>query len=863
MKSLTGAEIRQKFIEFFKNKGHTHLPSSPLVPYNDPTVLLTTAGMLQFKPIMFGSEKPAHSRVTTYQKCFRTTDLENVGFTARHHTFFEMLGNFSFGDYYKEEVIPWAWEFLTGVLEIPKEKLHVTVYLDDDEAEAIWRDKVGVPAEHITRRDGETNFWAAGETGPCGPCSEIYYDMGAHLDKGLPPGDDDDVRYLEVWNLVFMEFNRQTDGSLVPLPAKNIDTGMGLERITSVVQGKATNYETDLLQAIIEKVKPLAAEGMENNPRYTTALQVIADHSRASVLLIGDGVQPGNEGRGYVLRRVMRRAIRFGHFIGINEPFLHTLLPTVIELYPNYPNLKEKAEAIHESIKIEEERFHRTLSRGVKKLEEALASLGSTKVIPGQVAFELYDTFGFPLELTQEIAQEQGLQVDTVGYKTAMQEQVERARAASRSGLDIGAQVVGYTATEFTGYHELKSDAEILACLETNTHELRRLLLNRTPFYAESGGQVSDHGVIKAGAHVFDVVDVQKVGEVYVHVIRGDEFGVLQHQIPVVCEVEQSTRRETMKHHSVTHLMHQALKDVLGEQVKQAGSEVSHLQTRFDFSFNRAMSPEEIQKVEERVNEQIMQNHAVETQVLPIEQARESGAVAMFGEKYGEVVRVIGMGDYSKEFCGGTHVSATGMIGSFKVIGEEAIAAGVRRITAVAGQAAYRYSRNNEDLLKTLARELKAPFADIPGRLSKLQESLRAQEKELKQLKAKLALQQVEELVEQFVAHNQAQVLVARVDVPDSEALKQIADALSGRKSHSLVVLGAVIADKVNLVARVSAELVQTGVQAGAIIKALGPVVGARGGGKPEFAQAGGGTDPSGLEKLKLALQEYLQGAGI
>ncbi|PIQ25513.1 alanine--tRNA ligase [bacterium (Candidatus Blackallbacteria) CG17_big_fil_post_rev_8_21_14_2_50_48_46] len=862
MKTLTGAEIRQKFIEYFKNKGHAHLPSSPLVPYNDPTVLLTTAGMLQFKPIMFGTEKPTHSRVTTYQKCFRTTDLDNVGFTARHHTFFEMLGNFSFGDYYKAEVIPWAWEFLTGVLEIPKEKLYVTVYNDDDEAFGIWQEKAGVPVERISRRGDDTNFWAAGETGPCGPCTEIYYDMGEHLDKGLLPGDDDDVRFLEVWNLVFMEFNRMADGSLEPLPAKNIDTGMGLERITSVVQGKPTNYETDLLQAIIEKVKPLAAEGMENNPRYTTALQVIADHSRASAMLIADGVQPGNEGRGYVLRRIMRRAIRFGHFIGINEPFLYTLLPTIVELYPIYPTLKEKQEQIRESIQIEEERFLRTLGRGVKKLEEALAGLTSL-VIPGQVAFELYDTYGFPLELTQEIAQEQGLQVDLPGYKAAMQEQVERARAASRSNLDIGAHVVGFPATEFTGYQELNSSAEILACLESNTHELRRLVLNRTPFYAESGGQVSDHGVILAGAHSFEVVDVQKVGEVFVHVIRGDEFSMLQPQIQVQCQVEQSTRRETMKHHSVTHLMHQALKDVLGDQVKQAGSEVTHLQTRFDFNFNRAMSAEEIQKVEEIVNAQIMLNHAVQTQVLPIEEARKSGAVAMFGEKYGDVVRVIGMGDYSMEFCGGTHVPATGTIGSFKVISEEAISAGVRRITAVAGLAAYRYARQNEDLLKALARELKVPFAEIPGRLSKLQEALRNQDKELKQLKGKMALLQVEELAANFKEHNQAQVLVARVDVPDAEALKQIADALCGRKAQSIVVLGAEVAGKVNLVARVSTTMVQAGVQAGAIIKALGPLVGARGGGKPEFAQAGGGTDPEGLEKLASALHEYLLGAGI
>lgn len=859
MKSLTGAEIRQKFIEYFKNKGHIHLPSAPLVPYNDPTVLLTTAGMLQFKPIMFGTETPVHRRVTTYQKCFRTTDLDNVGFTARHHTFFEMLGNFSFGDYYKNEVIPWAWEFLTVELEIPADRLYVTIYHEDDEAFAIWNEKVGIPETRIFRRGDDTNFWAAGETGPCGPCTEIYYDMGVHLDKGLIPGDAEDSRYLEIWNLVFMEFNRLADGSLEPLPAKNIDTGMGLERIASVLQGKTSNYETDLLQAIIAKVKPLAAPGMEKNPRYMTALQVIADHSRASAFLIGDGVQPGNEGRGYVLRRIMRRAIRFGHLIGIHEPFLYTLLPTIIELYPVYTELKEKAEQIRESMQLEEVRFHRTLNRGMKKLEEALAELGNAKVIPGQVAFELYDTYGFPLELTQEIAQEQGLKVDLEGYRRAMQEQVERARAAARLNLDIGAQVVGFPPTEFTGYTEMSTTAEILACLETNSHELRRLILNRTPFYAESGGQVSDHGWIKAGAHTFEVVDVQKVGEVFVHVIRGDAFSMLQPHLPVFCEVEQSIRRETMKHHSVTHLLHQALKEVLGEQVKQAGSEVTHQHTRFDFSFNRALTSEEIQAIEERVNEQIMRNLPVVTQILPIEAARQSGAIAMFGEKYGEMVRVVSMGDYSKEFCGGTHVPATGTIGSFKIISEEAIAAGIRRVTAVAGFAAYRYSRQNEEVLKSLARELKVPFTEIPSRLSKLQASLRQQEKELQQLKGKLALFQVEALAEHFETYRQAHVLVQRLEVPDLESLKQIADALCGRQSHALVVLAAEIGGKISLVARVSPELVQAGMQAGAIIKALAPVVGARGGGKPEFAQAGGGTEFSGLEKLQSALYAHLQ----
>ncbi|MEZ0371976.1 MAG: alanine--tRNA ligase, partial [Candidatus Sericytochromatia bacterium] len=685
MNPLTAAEIRHKFISYFEGKDHKHLPSSSLIPYNDPTVLLTTAGMLQFKPIMFGTEKPAYPRATTSQKCFRTTDLDNVGFTARHHTFFEMLGNFSFGDYYKKEVIPWAWDFLTVELGIPSEKLSVTVYTDDDEAADIWHTAVGIPKDRIFRCGEDTNFWAAGDTGPCGPCSEIYYDMGEHLDKGLTPGHDDDVRFLEVWNLVFMEFNRQADGSLVPLPAKNIDTGMGLERIASVVQGKASNYGTDLLQAIINQIKPMAGPDAASHERYDVALNVIADHSRASTMLIGDGVTPGNEGRGYVLRRILRRAIRFGHLIGIGESFLFQLVPTIVGLYPNYPELKPKQEQIAEAIKIEEERFQKTISRGMKKLEEALAEVRASgkDVIPGEVAFELYDTYGFPLELTREIGEEQGLKVDFDGYKAAMQQQVERARAAARSNLDIGAGVVGYAPTRFLGYEHLEHSCQVLAVLETNSEELRRVVLEQTPFYAESGGQVSDHGALFAGAHRFEVVDVQKVGDVVVHVVQGESWEHLRAGSEVHCQVTASIRRETMKHHSVTHLMHKALKEVLGESVAQAGSEVTHLQTRFDFNYNKALSQEEILRIEELVNEQIMLNLPVQTQVLPVDQARESGAVAMFGEKYGDLVRVVAMGDFSKEFCGGTHVPATGTIGAFKIVGEEAIAAGVRRITAV------------------------------------------------------------------------------------------------------------------------------------------------------------------------------------
>lgn len=865
MNVLSASDIRNKFVAFFEAKGHKHLPSSPLIPYNDPTVLLTTAGMLQFKPIMFGTEAPSTPRAVTHQKCFRTTDLDNVGFTPRHHTFFEMLGNFSFGDYYKAEVIPWAWEFLTRELGLPPERLYVSVFESDDEAETIWREKVGVPADHIARLGEADNFWAAGDTGPCGPCSEIYYDLGENMGS-RPFAEDvlnDGNRYLEVWNLVFMEFNRQPDGTLLPLPAKNIDTGMGLERIASVVQGKQSNYECDLLQAIIDTARPLASTESATHPRYQTALQVIADHIRASVMLIGDGVTPGNEGRGYVLRRIMRRAIRFGHLLGIQEAFLHRLIPVVLAQYHHMPELQARQNLIHETILAEEERFSKTLNRGMKKLEEALADLGQQKQVPGSVAFELYDTYGFPLELTQEIAQEQGLSVDEAGYQQAMREQVERARAAARSSLDIGAGVVGLAPTVFTGYETLSQEAEILAVLDSGKPELRRVVLAQTPFYAESGGQVSDHGLLQAGAHRYEVVDVQKVGEVFVHVVQGESWEALESAGSVLASVAESTRRETMKHHSVTHLLHQALKDVLGDQVAQAGSEVTHYHTRFDFSFNRAVTPEELQQIEELVNAQIMLNHPVSTAVMPLEEARQSGAVAMFGEKYGDTVRVIAMGGYSKEFCGGTHVPATGTIGSFKIVSEEAIAAGVRRLIAVAGKQAYLYNRQNDQLLKGLARELKVPFGDIPGRLQKMQESLRAQEKELKQLKQQIALQQVAGLAQQFQEHQGVSVLAAEISVADMNGLKQIAETLKGQHPQAVVVLGAVIDEKVALVAAVEQGLSKT-IKAGDLIRQLAPRVGAKGGGKPEFAQAGGGDQPAGLKDLQAAVMALLpQGVSV
>lgn len=852
MKPLTMSQVRQKFIEFFVGKEHKHLPSSPLIPYNDPTVLLTTAGMLQFKPIMFGTEQPTYSRATTHQKCFRTTDLDNVGFTPRHHTFFEMLGNFSFGDYYKEEAISWAWEFITEWLELPKDKVYVSVFEKDDEAYKIWNEKIGIPPEQIARLGEKDNFWAAGETGPCGPCSELYFDLGESM--GDKPFKEDVLsdgnRYLEFYNLVFMEFNRQADGSLIPLPAKNIDTGMGLERITSILQGKTTNYETDLLQTIIDKVKAMANIENEADKQVQTALQVIADHSRASVLLIGDGVTPGNEGRGYVLRRIMRRAIRFGHIIGINEPFLHKLVSTIRELYPVYEEIAEKEELIKETVEVEENRFSKTLARGMKKLNEAIDDLSQKqlKTISGEVAFELYDTYGFPLELTKEIAEEHSLSVDHEGYEVEMTRQVERARAAARSQVGIGEGVVGFPPTEFTGYGELISEVSVLAVLDAHDGDTRRLILDKTPFYAESGGQVSDHGSIQAGAHRFPLVDVQKVGEIFVHVVQGDDWSQLKAGDKVKCLVESEIRKEIMKHHSATHIMHTALKEVLGDHVKQAGSEVTHNQTRFDFTFNRALATSEIQKIEELVNEQIMANLSVDTQVMNLEEAKNSGAIAMFGEKYGESVRVVSMGEFSKEFCGGTHVPATGVIGSFKILSEEAVAAGTRRVTAVVGKRSFQNMVQNEEILKQLAMDMKVPLQNVADRYFKIQESMKEQDREIKQLKQKLAAYQTQSLASQFESVQDIQMLTAQVDVPDNGELKRIAESLAKQKENSLIVLTAVLKEKINLVVAVNPELKQ--LNAGKIVKEIAPIIGARGGGKPTFAQAGGGTEVDKIPEL-------------
>ncbi len=871
---LSGETVRQRYIDFFKSRAHRHMASSSLVPHNDPTVLLTTAGMLQFKPIMFGLETPSDRRVTTYQKCFRTTDLDNVGRTARHHTFFEMLGNFSFGDYYKSEVIPWAWECLTKEFGIPAEKLAVTVYETDDDAYGIWHDVVGVPAERIIRLGDDTNFWAAGDTGPCGPCSEIYYDLGESVDTGEGGPGSENPRYLEVWNLVFMEFNRQENGDLVPLPAKNIDTGMGLERITSVLQGVTSNYDTDIIRPLIDAAATLAGITYDTaDDRAKMALRIIADHGRASVHLIHDGVTPSNEGRGYVLRRVMRRALRYGRLIGMPGAFLFKLVPAILERAVAFPELKVAEERITETIKVEEERFHTTLERGSKRLDDIIAVLkalggaagtdsfdrarrelheqlkGKTitdaTVLPGDLAFELYDTYGFPLELTEEIVLEAGLTVDHAGYRTAMTEQVERARAAHQSGgltgKDLPPEVLEtIPGTVFTGYEGHDTHAKVLyvAPIEDSVWQV---ILDQTPFYSESGGQVSDTGYLISNDHRLPVTDVRKIGDIVLHEVRWSVPPTTGMEVHARVDVPE--RMATARHHTGAHLLHAALKNVLGGHVQQAGSEVSPKACRFDFNHNKGLSAAEITAIEDQVNEQILLDTPVQKIVMAIDEAKKAGAVALFGEKYGDQVRVIDIPGFSKELCGGTHLDRTGQMGLFKIVSEEAIAAGVRRITAVAGFEALQYLRQRDAIVADFASALKAPATELPARVLKLQAQLQEKDKEIASLRQAQAVAQAKSLASAAQTFDGVAVLTATVSAPDADALQGMAEQLR-RDLDGVVVLAATIDGKATFAAGVSDRLTKSGLSAGNIIKDVAALAGARGGGKPQLARAGGGTEP-------------------
>jgi alanyl-tRNA synthetase len=865
----TSAEIRSAFLDYFAGKGHEIVESSPLIPGNDPTLLFTNAGMVQFKDVFLGKEKRSYVRAVSSQRCVRAggkhNDLENVGYTARHHTFFEMLGNFSFGDYFKREAIQYAWEFLTGVLRLPQEKLWVTVYLDDDEAADIWLHEIGVDPARFTRigdkpggRPFESdNFWSMGDTGPCGPCSEIFYDHGPGI-WGGPPGspEEDGDRYIEIWNLVFMQYNRDADGEMTPLPKPSVDTGMGLERLAAVMQGVHSNYEIDLFQGLIRA----AAEATGTTDLESKSLRVIADHIRSCAFLIVDGVTPGNEGRGYVLRRIIRRAIRHGYQLGQQQPFFYRLVEALDQQMGDaYPELRRAREMVARILRLEEERFAETIEQGMRILDETIADMRE-KVIPGEVVFKLYDTYGFPADLTADIARERGLDIDQDGFDREMQAQRARARAASQFGMEQVAEFDVEGQTDFTGYERLQDQATVAALYVdgASTDQLVAgqsgiVVLDRTPFYAESGGQVGDTGHLRAanGAE-FVVSDTRKqAGTVFTHV-GTLKAGALQVGDNVVAEVDNRRRHDTALNHSATHLLHAALRQVLGDHVTQKGSLVEAERLRFDFSHFEPVTREQLIRIERMVNEQIRRNHLVETRIMALDDAKAAGAMALFGEKYADQVRVLRMGDFSTELCGGTHVKALGDIGLFKIVLETGIASGVRRIEAVTGARAIEWVEADEDRLLRLGGLIHAGRDEIEDKLHKLIERNKRLEKELEQLKGKLASAAGSDLAAQAIEVKGAKVLAARLDGADPKSLRDTLDQLKNKLGSAVVLLAAVNGDKVNLIAGVTKDL--TGrCPAGDLVRLAAEQVGGKGGGRADMAQAGG-SDPAGLPRaLELA----------
>ena len=859
---MNSSEIRRQFLDYFASKGHTPVASSQLIPGNDPTLLFTNAGMVQFKDVFLGRESRPYVRAVSSQRCVRAggkhNDLENVGYTARHHTFFEMLGNFSFGDYFKKEAIQYAWEFLTEVLKLPKDKLWVTVYQDDDEAYALWADMIGVPRDRITRigdKGGQKyhsdNFWAMGDTGPCGPCTEIFYDHGPEIPGG-PPGtpDEDGDRYIEIWNNVFMQYNRDEAGVLHPLPKPSVDTGMGLERISAVMQHVHSNYEIDLFQALIQA----AARETGSTDLGNNSLKVIADHIRACSFLIVDGVIPGNEGRGYVLRRVIRRAIRHGYKLGCKTPFFHRLVADLAavmgEAYPELVTAQDRVTAV---LKQEEERFAETLDHGMGVLEEAMAS--EDRMLDGETVFKLYDTFGFPLDLTADIARERGITVDFAGFEAAMERQRERARAASKFTMGKGLEFSG-DKTEFVGYDSLEQEGRIVALYkdgssvtEIGAGDQAVIVLDRTAFYAESGGQAGDIGEIASGHGHFSVADTQKIQpDVFGHSGRLTA-GRLSVGDSVDARVDTEARQRAAYNHSATHLMHAALRSVLGSHVVQKGSLVNAERTRFDFAHPQPVSAEEVRRIEALVNAEIRRNNRVETRLMKHEDAIRAGAMALFGEKYGDEVRVVGMGEFSTELCGGTHVKRTGDIGLFKIVAEGGVAAGIRRIEAVTGPGAVAMVQDQEGALRDVAERLKAQPGEVALRIQQIQDQVRSLEKELARYKSKVAGSQSDDLLAQAVDIGGIKVLAASIEAADARALREMADKLRDKLKSCALVLGAAVDGKVALIAAVTADL--TGkVKAGELVNFVAGQVGGKGGGKPDMAQAGG-SDP---EKLPTAL---------
>ncbi|EMD2923169.1 alanine--tRNA ligase [Salmonella enterica] len=870
--SKSTAEIRQAFLDFFHSKGHQVVASSSLVPNNDPTLLFTNAGMNQFKDVFLGLDKRNYSRATTSQRCVRAggkhNDLENVGYTARHHTFFEMLGNFSFGDYFKHDAIQFAWELLTGEnwFALPKERLWVTVYETDDEAYEIWEKEVGIPRERIIRIGdnkgapyASDNFWQMGDTGPCGPCTEIFYDHGDHI-WGGPPGspEEDGDRYIEIWNIVFMQFNRQADGTMEPLPKPSVDTGMGLERIAAVLQHVNSNYDIDLFRTLIEAVaKVTGATDLGNK-----SLRVIADHIRSCAFLVADGVLPSNENRGYVLRRIIRRAVRHGNMLGAKETFFYKLVGPLIEVMGSAgEELKRQQAQVEQVLKTEEEQFARTLERGLALLDEELAKLqGDT--LDGETAFRLYDTYGFPVDLTADVCRERKIKVDEAGFEAAMEEQRRRAREASGFGADYNAMIRVDSASEFKGYDHLELNGKVTALFVDgkaveviNAEQEAVVVLDQTPFYAESGGQVGDKGELKGAGFTFAVDDTQKYGQAIGHIGKLSA-GALKVGDAVQADVDEARRARIRLNHSATHLMHAALRQVLGTHVAQKGSLVSDKVLRFDFSHNEAMKPSEIRQVEDLVNAQIRRNLPIETNIMDLNAARAKGAMALFGEKYDERVRVLSMGDFSTELCGGTHASRTGDIGLFRIISESGTAAGIRRIEAVTGEGAMATVHAQSDRLNDIAHLLKGDSQNLGDKVRAVLERTRQLEKELQQLKDQAAAQESANLSSKAVDLNGVKLLVSELAGIEPKMLRTMVDDLKNQLGSTVIVLATVVEGKVSLIAGVSKDVTDR-VKAGELIGMVAQQVGGKGGGRPDMAQAGG-TDAAALPAALASVQGWV-----
>jgi len=867
-------QIRQAYLDFFAEKGHQIVPSSPVVPGDDPTLLFTNAGMNQFKDVFLGFDKRPYTRATTAQKCIRAggkhNDLDNVGYTARHHTFFEMLGNFSFGDYFKKDAIQFAWDLLTQVFQLPKERLLVTVYAEDDEAYAIWKDQIGVPAERIIRigdnkgaRYASDNFWMMGDTGPCGPCTEIFYDHGDHIPGG-PPGspDEDGDRFIEIWNNVFMQYNRDEAGNMHPLPKPSVDTGMGLERIAAVLQHVHSNYEIDLFVNLLKAAKDVVdLAGGENCDAASPSLKVIADHIRACSFIVVDGVIPGNAGRGYVLRRIARRAIRHGYKLGARKPFFYQLVPALVkEMGGAYPELRAAQNKVSEVLKQEEERFFQTIANGMEILEGALAN--NAKTVDGETAFRLHDTFGFPLDLTADVCRERNVTVDSEGFEAAMQKQRDQARAAGKFKVAQGLEYSGKP-TQFHGYDTLKHEGAKVTALYIDGTSVQSVkagdaavvVLDNTPFYAESGGQIGDSGELRNEGARFTVDDTFKIqADVFGHQGEVSEGGLkVGDTLSAIVDIEK--RSDIMRNHSATHILHKALREVLGDHVQQKGSLVDVSKTRFDFTHNAPITAAQIRQIENIVNREILTNAATSAKVMSLDDAQKTGAMMLFGEKYGDEVRVLEIGS-SKELCGGTHVARTGDIGSLKIVSEGGVAAGIRRVEAVTGQNALHFLQGLEDKINEAAAVLKTHPGDLVTRVSQLQESLRQAERELDKVNSKFAASQGDELATKAVEINGIKVLAARLDGADSQVLRETMDALKTKLKTAAIILASVQGDKVSLVAGVTADSIAK-IKAGDLVNFVALQVGGKGGGKQEMAMAGG-NNPAALNAALAGVQEWV-----